>query len=107
MLPAVAGARQGYLAACGDVQGQRPALEDVQRGIVTALKNLDSVKAVARAKRGTGGVWDMVCTIAALRRFHGDTCAAHQGMCPKKPRQGCVSEAACLLSCCTCPACLR
>ena len=101
-LPGVADALQGYVAACGDAQGHRPALEDVQRGIATVLKNLDSVKAVARAKRGTGGVWDWVCTIAALQCFYGDTCAAHQGVCPIEPRQGCVSNAACLHSFCSC-----
>ena len=92
-LPGVAGALQGYLAACGDAQGHRPALEDIQRGIATALKNLDSVKAVARAKCGTGGVWDWVCTIAALQSFYGDTCAAIRACAS----EGCVSEAACLL----------
>ena len=97
-LLAVAGALQGFLAACGDGQGQRPALEDVQRGIAMVLKNLDSVKAVARAKRGTGGAWNLICTTAALRRFYGNTCAAHQGACLGETRQGCVSEATCLLS---------
>ena len=76
-LPGVADALQGYLDACGGAR--MAALEDVQRGIALELLTLDSVDALARAKRGTGSLWGVHCTFAALRRFHdGRMCAAHQ-----------------------------
>lgn len=74
-LPGVALALQGYMTACGDAR--RTALEDVRRGIATQLNKLDSREALARAKRGTGSLWDVHCTLAALRCFRdGGMCAA-------------------------------
>lgn len=95
-LPGVVGALQDYLAACGDPR--RAVFEDVRRGISLALLTLDSVEALARAKRGTGSLWGVHCTVAALRRFRdGCMCAARQRTRLTGLRQGHVSVAACLL----------
>lgn len=95
-LPGVVGALQGYTAACGDAR--RAVLEDVRRGIAFELSTLDSVEALARAKRGTGSLWGVHCTLTALRRLRdGCTCAARPRTCLRGCAMGHVSEAACLL----------